>query len=315
MDNKIICVVGPTASGKTSLAIDIAKNINGEIICADSMQIYKYLDIGTAKPTKEERLEVKHHLCDFVEPLEDFSVARYVELAGETISDIKSRGKVSIIAGGTGLYIDSLIKGNDFAKNDDSNEEIRKELYDLAEKNGVDYVFEILRNEDIESYNRLHKNDLKRVIRAIEVKKITGKTISEHNIETKKIPPKYNALMIGINPVDRQVLYNRIDKRVLEMMDLGLIDELKMLISNNYLTKTASQAIGYKELLGYIEDTETLGVCIEKIQQESRRYAKRQITWFKRNEKIHWLTDILDKEKLLFDALNIIREEFYGENL
>ncbi|MFI3114991.1 MAG: tRNA (adenosine(37)-N6)-dimethylallyltransferase MiaA [Clostridia bacterium] len=315
MDNKIICVVGPTASGKTSLAIDIAKNINGEIICADSMQIYKYLDIGTAKPTKEERLEVKHHLCDFVEPLEDFSVARYVELAGETISDIKSRGKVPIIAGGTGLYIDSLIKGNDFAKNDDSNEEIRKELYDLAEKNGVDYVFEILRNEDIESYNRLHKNDLKRVIRAIEVKKITGKTISEHNIETKKIPPKYNALMIGINPVDRQVLYNRIDKRVLEMMDLGLIDELKMLISNNYLTKTASQAIGYKELLGYIEDTETLGVCIEKIQQESRRYAKRQITWFKRNEKIHWLTDILDKEKLLFDALNIIREEFYGENL
>ncbi len=315
MNNKIICVVGPTASGKTSLAIEIAKKIDGEIICADSMQIYKYLDIGTAKPTASERASVVHHLCDFVDPLEDFSVAKYVELASNTIYDIKSRGKVPIIAGGTGLYIDSLIKGNDFAKNDDKNEEIRKELFDLAEKNGVDFVFEMLKEFDEESYNRLHKNDLKRVVRAIEVKKITGKTISEHNAETKKIPPKFDALILGINPLDRGILYDRIDARVLDMINDGLVDELKMLISNNYLTKTASQAIGYKELLGYIENTNTIENCIEKIQQESRRYAKRQITWFGRNEKIIWLRDILDKEKLLLEALEVIRKEFYGENL
>ncbi|MFI3226403.1 MAG: tRNA (adenosine(37)-N6)-dimethylallyltransferase MiaA [Clostridia bacterium] len=312
MNNRIICVVGPTASGKTSLAINIAKSLDGEIICADSMQIYKHFNIGTAKPTTEEQAQVPHHLFDFVEPCEDFSVAKYVELASEKIYEIKSRGKVPIITGGTGLYIDSLIKGNDFAKNDDKNDQIRKELFEIAEKNGNEFVHEMLKEIDIESYEKLHANDVKRVVRAIEVYKITGKTISQHNEETRKIPPKFQAVMFGINPLDREILYGRINKRVDIMLENGLIDELKMLIANGYFVNTASQAIGYKELLDYINDSDKLENCVDKMKQESRRYAKRQITWFGRNKQIHWLRDIFDEEKMLSDALSVIKDEFYG---
>ena len=314
MNNRIICVVGPTASGKTSLAINIAKSIDGEIICADSMQIYKYFNIGTAKPTPSEQTQVPHHLFDFLEPSEEFSVAQYVKLATEKIYDIKSRGKVPIITGGTGLYIDSLIRGSEFAKNNDQNEDLRQELMELACEKGNEFVHNMLKEIDIESYNRLHPNDVKRVVRAIEVFKITGKTISEHNEETKKIPPKFNATIIGINPLVRQTLYDRINLRVDLMIENGLLDELKEIIENGNFVGTALQAIGYKELLGYINQIETLENCIDKMKQESRRYAKRQVTWFNKNPKMNWLTDIFDSEKLLLQSIEIIEEQYYGES-
>lgn len=312
MNNRIICVVGPTASGKTSLAINLAKELDGEIICADSMQIYKHFNIGTAKPTAAEQAQVVHHLFDFVEPCDDFSVAKYVELATDKIYEIKSRGKVPILVGGTGLYVDSLIKGNDFAKNDDKNDKIRAELFEIAQKQGNEFVHEMLKEVDLDSYQKLHANDLKRVIRALEVYKITGKTISQHNEETRKIPPKFRATMLGINPQDREILYDRINKRVDIMLENGLIDELKMLISNGYFVGTASQAIGYKELLDYINGVDTFENCVGKMKQESRRYAKRQITWFGRNKQIHWLRDIFDEKNMILEALNIIKDEFYG---
>lgn len=310
MDNKIICVVGPTASGKTSLGIDIAKMVDGEIVCADSMQIYKYFDIGTAKPTKEEQSCVLHHLFDCIDPLEDFSVVRYVEMASEIITDIKKRGKIPVIVGGTGLYIDALIKGNDFAKNDDSNAKIRQDLVDIAKIHGNEYLHNMLLEIDIDSYNKLHPNDIKRVVRAIEVYKVTGKTITQHNFETQQIPPKYDALMFGINPKDRQVLYDRINKRVDIMMENGLLEETKSIINNGKFLKTASQAIGYKELMSYISDEDTLENCVDKIKQESRRYAKRQITWFSKNKNINWLECIGEETKLLTIVQDIIKEKF-----
>lgn len=310
MDNKIICVVGPTASGKTALSIEIAKKIDGEIICADSMQIYKYFNIGTAKPTIEEMGLIKHHLFDFIEPNDDFSVARYVKLADEVIFDIKNRGKVPIIVGGTGLYINSLIKGNDFAKNDVENQKLREKLTKEALEYGNEYIYEKLREIDIKSYEKLHCNDVKRVIRAIEVYETTGITISEHNEKTKLIPKKYDATTIFLNPFHREELYARINKRVDIMMELGLLEELKDIIKNGHFVGTASQAIGYKELIEHINGKETLENCLEIIKMESRRYAKRQITWFKNAEKSFLIDDL---QNAVDKSLNIIEENFYGK--
>lgn len=311
MDNKIICVVGPTASGKTALSLEIAKAVNGEIICADSMQIYKYFDIGTAKPTEDEVSQVTHHLFDFIEPSEDFSVAKYVKLAENVINDIKNRGKVPIIVGGTGLYVNSLINGNDFAKNDIDNQELRAELMVDVEKFGKESVYEMLKEIDVESYEKLHFNDVKRVIRAIEVYKTTGKTISEHNRQTKLIPKKYDATIIFLNPSSREYLYERINKRVDIMIELGLIDELKSLIAKGYFVGTAAQAIGYKELIPYINGEDSLKNCLEVMKMESRRYAKRQITWFKNTDGV-FLVDNL--QTAVCDAMKIIEENFYGKN-
>ena len=308
MDNKIICVVGPTASGKTALAIEIAKQVGGEIVCADSMQIYKYYNIGTAKPTLEEIAEVPHHLFDFVDPTEDFSVARYVTLADEVISDIKSRGKVPIITGGTGLYVNSLIKGNEFSKNDVENEKLRKELTEMVSIYGNEYIHEMLKEFDAESYEKLHSNDVKRVIRAIEVYKTTGKTISEHNKKTKEQPLKYDATILFLNPHSRELLYERINKRVDIMLDQGILEEIKFIIDNGYFVKTAGQAIGYKELIPYINGEDTLENCIETMKMESRRYAKRQITWFKRVDGIHLIDNL---ETAIDDATRIVKENFY----
>ncbi len=310
-NNKIICVVGPTASGKTSLAINIAREIGGEIVCADSMQVYKELDIATAKPTLDEINAVPHHLFDFLEVDDEFSVAKYVKMADETIADIKNRGKIPVITGGTGLYIDSLIRGNDFAKNDDKNDEIREKFKRISAEKGKEYLHSLLKDIDAESYEKLHYNDEKRVIRALEVYEITGDTISVHNEKTKKIPSKYDALMFAIMPNDREVLYERINKRVDIMVQKGLVLEAEKFLKNEKTCKTAMGAIGYKELLPYFDGRATLEECIDKIKQETRRYAKRQLTWFRRNEQINWLDTISDEETLKNQAISIIKERNY----
>lgn len=308
MDNKIICIVGPTASGKTKIAIDLAKEISGEIICADSMQVYKKMNIATAKPTLDEISQVPHHLFDFVSPSNEFSVAEYVKCAQEKIFDIKSRGKIPVIVGGTGLYIDSLVRGNEFAKRE--NSDIRKKYEDIALEKGNVYLHNLLKDIDFESYEKLFPNDTKRVVRALEVKEITGKTISEHNRQTKLTPDKFNATYFGVNFTNRQDLYDRINLRVDLMIEAGLLFEAKEILSDKSMNKTAFSAIGYKELIPYFENNVSLCECIDKIKQESRRYAKRQITWFKRNQKIHWFehTDI----DLIKEATKIVKRDFYG---
>lgn len=308
-DNKILCIVGPTASGKTAFAIEVAKQIDGEIICADSMQIYKKFSIATAKPTLEERAKVTHHLCDFLEPSEEFSVAKYVELADLAIEDIKSRGKTPLITGGTGLYIDSLVKGNKFAVKIENSDEIREKYENIAREKGNIYLHNLLKDIDLESYEKLYPNDVKRVVRAIEVYELTGKTISEHNLETKKIPDKYDACMIGVNTLNRDELYDRINLRVDKMLDEGLIFEAKMVFEIKNIEKTAMGAIGYKELKPYFDGVSSVEQCVDKIKQESRRYAKRQLTWFRKNQNTKWIMREND-EKMLCDALKIIKEHF-----
>lgn len=290
--NNIICVVGPTASGKTKLSIELAKHYNGEVLSCDSMQIYRHMDIGTAKPTKEEMGGIVHHMIDVAQPGESFSVSRYVEMADRSLQDILSRGKTCIIAGGTGLYVDSLIAGRSFSPFPETGR--RQELEKLCEEKGVEYLREYLRTFDPESAERLH--DARRIIRACEVYLETGKTITQHNLETQAIPPKYTPLWLGLDFADRQQLYDRIDRRVDLMMEQGLLDEIKALS----LSSTCLQAIGYKEPLAALRGEITMAQAIEKIKQESRRYAKRQLTWFRRNKHIHW---IMQREPVDFDAV------------
>lgn len=287
-ENKIpiIVVVGPTASGKTSLAIDIAKKYNGEIVSADSMQIYKEMNIGTAKPTIEEMDGVRHHLIDFVELDESFSLADYAKLAHEAILDITTRGKLPVMAGGTGLYIDTVI---DDIKLDDfeCNMDLRLELEAIAREKGVDALFEMLKEVDEESSETIDKNNIPRVIRAIEVYKSTGMSIKEHQRRSRLVPSRYNPLKIGLNYSDRQKLYDRINLRVDLMLQNGLLDEAKYIFSKSNM-KTASQAIAYKELFSYFKGEYPLETAVENLKQSSRRYAKRQLTWFRKDEKINW---------------------------
>ena len=288
-NNKIICIVGPTASGKTALSIKLAKALSGEIISGDSMQIYKGMDIGTAKPTTDEMDGVVHHMLSIVSPWESYSAARYVEDASAIADDILSRGKIPIVVGGTGLYIDSLVRGRQFAKNEEDLT-LRRELFELYEKSGADAVHDILKELDPVRAEQIHKNNVKRVIRAIEVFKMTGKTISEHDEESKKEPPKYDAAYVGILYENREELYERINLRVDMMVKDGLLDEVKALLDGGVSPdSTAMQAIGYKELTAYFENKKTLEEALEDIKASSRRYAKRQMTWFKRNESIKWV--------------------------
>lgn len=282
----VIVVVGPTASGKTGLAIDIAKNYNGEVVSADSMQIYKHMNIGTAKPTIEEMDGVIHHLIDFVDPNCSFSVADYVEIAHRTIEDIHSRGKTPIVAGGTGLYVSSLMNNIQFNKTQ-SDDTIRNQLYLYAEQNGAEALHALLLQIDPETAMSVHANNIPRVVRAIEIYKLTGMTMSEHQKKSREVPSKYNELKIGLNYKDRQVLYQRINLRVDLMMKAGLLDEAKTILSSDYAS-TAMQAIGYKELSPYINGDISLDNAIDNLKQETRRYAKRQLTWFRRDEKINW---------------------------
>ena len=285
----LIVVAGPTASGKTGLAIEIANYVGGEIVSADSMQIYKYMDIGSAKPTKEEQSQAVHHLIDFVEPQEEFSVAEYTEKAHEVIADINSRGKTAVMVGGTGLYINSVVNDVTFGEMD-TDYELREELHKLAVKKGSEHLLEMLAEFDEVSAKRLHPNNLRRIIRAIEFYKVTGKPISEHQEETKQTESRYNPLMFLID-WDRDVLYDRINRRVDIMLEEGLLDEVKHLMDMGYTQELNSmKGICYKEVMDYFDGKMSLDETIELIKQSSRRYAKRQLTWFRRDERIHYVS-------------------------
>ena len=286
---KILVIVGPTASGKTRMAVELAKAHNGEVVSADSMQIYRRMDIGTAKPTAEEMDGIPHHMIDVADPEEDFSVARYVEMASACVDDILARGKLPIVAGGTGLYVDSLLSGRTFAAFSPESA-LRKELEaELAERGG-EAMLEELSRVDPEAAARLHPNDHKRIVRALEVYRSTGKTISEHNRETQALPPRYEALTIGLNFQDRADLWARIDARVDRMAADGLEREVRELLSSGLSPRcTAMQAIGYKEFVAAVEGDMTWREAEELVKLRSRQYAKRQLTWFRRNPEAHWL--------------------------
>lgn len=288
MQNRLICICGPTASGKTALSVALAKQLHTEIISADSMQIYRGMDIGTAKPTVAEQQGIPHHLLDICEPNEPFSVARYVELADAAAQDILSRGMTPLIVGGTGLYMDALIECSTFS-GDETDLSVRQKYQHIADTQGNLTVHALLAKVDPESAQRLHPNNLKRVIRALEVYEQTGMTIGELNRRHKRPKPKYNAVKIGVCPAERQTLYDRIDKRVDQMLSDGLLEETRGLLSRGMLTGTAAQAIGYKELLGFLAGKDSLDSCVQLLKQRSRNYAKRQLTWLKRDDSIHWI--------------------------
>lgn len=290
MSPKIIVITGPTATGKTRLSVELAKEFGGEIVSADSMQLYRRMDIGTAKVTEAEKCGVPHHMIDVAEPEEAYSVARYVQEADECVKDILARGKVPIIAGGTNLYIDSLIAGRDFAENG-SDKALRDELLAEYDRVGGEKMLETLRSFDPDRADKLHPADKRRIVRAIEIYRLSGKTITEHDEETKRIPPKYDAAMIALNYEDRAELYARIDRRVDEMVAEGLFDEVKSLLDSGLDDGcTAMQAIGYKEPAAYFRGELQKDEAIALIKQESRRYAKRQLTWLRRNEKLFWIS-------------------------
>ncbi len=301
-NNKVIVIVGPTASGKTGLSIELAKRYNGEIVSADSMQIYKDMNIATAKPTIEEMCGIKHHLIDFLNPGETYSVGQYVLDAENAISDILSRNKTPIVCGGTGLYVDSLINGINFTE-DSSDDKIRNELYQIAETEGIDYLLNVLKEFDPDSYENLsQQRNLRRIIRAIEFYKVTGKTITQQNIESQNTLSKFDYLIIGLNADDRQFIYDRINRRVDLMIESGLIEETKSVLQMN-LSDTSIKAIGYKELIPYINNQSSLDDCIEKLKMETRRYAKRQLTWFRRNKMINWI--YIDRYSSLNDIVKV----------
>ncbi len=305
--NPILCIPGPTASGKTALAVELAKEFHGEVVSCDSMQVYRRMDIGTAKPSLEERQGIVHHMIDVVDPDEEFSVSKYCAMADSAIEDILSRGKTVILAGGTGLYMDSLIKGNDFAPFPATG--IREKLEAQAAEVGMDAMLAELRRVDPESAARLC--DLRRIIRALEVYYETGETITEHNRRTQAIPPKYQPLWLGLDFAERSELYRRIDLRVDIMLEMGLIKEIEELLSSGIPAKcTAMQAIGYKEFVAALEGWGTIAQAAEEVKKSSRHYAKRQLTWFRRNKNIHWLTRKSGQgaEEILHQARQLIRD-------
>lgn len=300
----LIVVAGPTASGKTGLAIDIARKFDGEVVSADSMQIYKYMDIGTAKPTAEERAMCPHHLIDFVEPDEDFSVADYTKLAHEKIADIYARGKLPVMCGGTGLYINSVVNDVEFGEMT-ADEELREKLAEIGKREGGEKLIEILREFDPVSAERLHPNNMRRVIRAIEFYKLTKIPISEHQEMTKRIESRYDPVMFCIDH-DRQILYDRINLRVDLMIKDGLIDEVRRIMDMGYTKELNSmKGIGYKEIMDHLNGECTLDEAIENVKQGSRRYAKRQLTWFRRDERII----MLKPETASAEAERIIKEK------
>ncbi len=303
----LICICGPTASGKTGLAVALAKKLDGEVVSCDSMQIYRSMDVGTAKPTAAEMDGVPHWLLDAAEPGEDFSVGRYVKLADAAIADIRGRGKVAIVCGGTGLYMDSLIKGETFAA--PSRPAQREYVEHIAEEKGVAYLYEMLKDADPETAEKLHLSDRKRIIRAMEVFLITGMPLSWHNEQSKNRPPKYEPAWLGLNFRDRAKLYARIDARVDEMLAQGLGAEVQALLDRGVDPKTtAMQAIGYKEMAAALRGECTLRQAADRIKQASRNYAKRQLTWFRRNEAIRWL--YVDENKdLLEEAVSLLLKQ------
>lgn len=308
MTREIFVITGPTATGKTELAIRLAKSLDGEIVSADSMQVYKGMDIGTAKPTERDRQGVPHHMIDIVLPDEPYSVARYVSGAAECIEDILSRNKRPLLVGGTGLYIDSLISGRDFAGNV-GEENLREDLGARYDALGGREMLRQLSCFDRQSSEKLHPNDKKRIVRAFEVYAITGETISAHNRRTQALEPRFSARTVALNFKYRGDLYSRIEQRVDSMVEQGLIDEVRTLLESGIDPKsTAMQAIGYKELAmalgGLISEEE----AVDKMKQESRRYAKRQLSWLGRNKEIQW---ILWDSSPIFDVGERISTKFF----
>ena len=304
--NNIICIAGPTASGKTALAVELAKELNGEVVSCDSMYVYRGMDIGTAKPSAEEMDGIIHHMIDVAEPDEEFSVSKYCEMAAPIVDDIVARGKTAIIAGGTGLYMDSLIKGNDFAPFPATG--VREMLEAKAAQVGFDAMLEELRTIDPEAAERI--KDIRRIIRALEVYYETGITITEHNRRTQAIPPRYSPLWIGLDFADRAELYRRIDQRVGIMLEAGLIKEIENLLSSGIPEKaTSMQAIGYKEFVAALNGECTIEESADLVRQGTRHYAKRQLTWLRRNKNIHWITRQAgdSQEEIMEQARRIIR--------
>ena len=286
--NNIICIAGPTASGKTALAVELAKSLGGEVVSCDSMQVYKRMDIGTAKPTAQEMQGIVHHMLDVAEPWEEFSVSRYCETAAPIVDDILARGKTAIIAGGTGLYMDALIRGNAFAPCPSTG--MREKLEARADAEGMEAMLKLLRSIDPEAAGRLHISDRKRILRALEVYYETGETITAHNQKTQAIPPRYTPVWFALADQDRQALYDRIDRRVELMLENGLTREIEGLLTEGIPEKcTAMQAIGYKEFVAALRGECSLAEAAAQVQQASRRYAKRQLTWFRRNPAACWL--------------------------
>ena len=309
----VIAVVGPTASGKTALSINIAKRFSGQVVSADSMQIYEKMNIATEKPTDDEMQGIPHHLIGFQPIDKKFSVAEYVTLAKECIEKIHSQGDIPVIAGGTGLYVDSLLQNIQFSQ-EDENSEIRKELTEMFNEKGAEFMLNWLREIDPKTAEKLHLKDKSRIIRALEIYKATGKTMTEQKALSKTEPSPYNTLYIGINYRNRNVLYDRINRRVDIMMENGLLEEAKDFY-NIPTDKTACQAIGYKELAPYFNGEKTLDECLESLKIETRHYAKRQLTWFRKNENINWVypDDYENQEDMLESVFEII-DKFLKEN-
>ena len=302
---KVIVICGPTASGKTALSIELAKQINGEIVSADSMQIYKDMNIGTAKPTKEEMQEIRHYLIDFVSPDERYSVADYKQDAKKAIREILKKGKVPIIVGGTGLYVDSLIYEIEYP-NIEFDEKYREKLEKEVEENGLEELYEKAKEIDIEAIKKISKNDKKRILRILEIYHATGKNKTEQEIESRKNEVEFDYKVYALN-WDREKLYERINKRVDIMLEQGLIEEVKNVYEKYNEFPTAMQGLGYKEVVEYLENKMSKEEMIEKIKQETRRYAKRQMTWFRKNKQTIWLNaedEIQNNIEIILEGLN-----------
>lgn len=302
---KIINIVGPTASGKTKLGVEIAKIFGGEVISADSMQVYKEFDILSAKPSPEEMQGVQHHLVDCIPVSQEYSVSEFVSQASEAIKSVSEKGSIPVLVGGTGLYVDSLLRGMSFEKDSSRNDSKRDELFRLENEE----LMAILRKIDKTSAEKIHPNDKKRLVRAIEFFYCSGYPISEQTKKSKLANSPYLACRIGLNFKDRNILYDRINRRVEKMFESGMVEEVRK-VSESEISKTAQAAIGYKELLPYINGKCTLEEAKENLKQASRRYAKRQLTWFRRDEKINWIyvDELEDSEKLTKIAEDIIKK-------
>lgn len=312
---QVVAIVGPTASGKTALSVSVAQHFNGEIISADSMQIYKGMDIATAKPSDTEKRGITHHLMDYILPDENYSVARFIEDANTACEDIVSRGKLPIIAGGTGLYIDSFLNGISFSDGD-TDFSLRDKLMSRCETEGIDTLLDELKAIDPESAERLStEKNKKRIVRALEIYYTTGKTQTEQNILSRMSPSEYAPVLIGLNFRNRENLYERINRRVDIMIQEGLIKEAAEYFSTN-LGSTAVQAIGYKELKPYFDGEKSLDECIEILKRSTRRYAKRQLTWFRRNEEINWffVDDYEKSDELTEDVFLFLKSKGFEMN-
>lgn len=300
----LIAVVGPTASGKTALGIEIARRLNGEVISCDSMQIYKGMDIASAKPTTDEMKGIPHHMIGIAEMSESYSVARYVDEAKRVISDIHSRNKMPILVGGTGLYFSSLVDNLTFAE-EKGTSELRAKLTAEAAEIGNEAMLKKLHEIDPEYAETLHPNNLKRIIRALEVYYLSGVTMTEQQRRSRANPSEYDLTAIGIRFENRELLYERINKRVDIMLENGLLDEAKESMSDGLAT--SAQAIGHKELIPFLKGECTLDEAVESLKRETRRYAKRQMTWFNRDERINWITaDEADLKKLLENSIKVL---------